>query len=61
MLCDRYSEAAVIAGYCGDRNSAVAVITRWSLWTSSEECVASNSIYYVSFPYVFYLSLFYFY
>ena len=27
--------AAVIAGYCMDRNSAVAVISRWPLWDSS--------------------------
>ena len=38
---------AVIAGVCDDRNSAVAVIARWSLWASSGERGAGNSVYYI--------------
>ena len=47
MLYDRYSEAAVRAGECADRNSAVAVIARWSLWASSGERGAGISVYYI--------------
>ena len=38
---------AVIAGECDDRNSAVAVIVRWSLWASSGERGAGNSVDYI--------------
>ena len=61
MLCGRYSEAAVIAGECDDRNRAVIVIARWSLWASSGERVTGNSVYIVYFYCVCYLSLLYFY
>ena len=47
MLCGRYSEAAVIAGECDDRNRAVAIIARWSLWASSCERGAGKSVYYI--------------